>query len=125
MNRSALRFWGSAAGVSIAFAALVPVLFPFRAIGLDPAAEREFVWLLTVFCTGIMLLLFGLSAWIGGRRSVGLRDVLEAGGVRQALDRADRRDVGDAPYTRNAAVWCSVTGALLLLIYFVLYAALV
>lgn len=124
MNRSALRFWGSAAGVSIAFAALVPVLFPFRALGLEPALDRDRIWLLTVFCTGVMLLLFGLGAWIGGRRSIGLRDVLEAGGVRQAINRAGERDVGDAPYTRNAAVWCSVTGALMLMIYFVLYAAL-
>jgi hypothetical protein len=124
VNRDALRFWGSAAGASIAFAALVPVLFPFRAIGLDPAVERHFVWLLMVFCTGVMLVLFGLSAWIGGRRAIGLRDVIESGGVRQALSRADKRDVADAPYTRNAAVWCSVTGVLLLLIYFVLYAAL-
>jgi hypothetical protein len=123
VNRPALRFWGSAAAVSIAFAALVPVLFPFGAMGIPPE-EREFAWLLTVFCIGVMLVLFGLGAWIGGRRSIGLRDVLEAGGVRQALNRADQRDVGDAPYTRNAAVWCSVTGALLLLTYFVLYAAL-
>lgn len=123
MNRAALRFWGSAAGVSIVFAALVPVLMPYAAMGIPPE-EREFSWLLTVFCIGVMLILFGLSAWIGGRRTIGLRDVLEAGGVRQALNRADQRDVGDAPYTRNAAVWCSVTGVLLLVIYFVLYAAL-
>jgi Ca2+/H+ antiporter len=124
VNRSALRFWGSAAAASIAFAALVPLLIPYRAIGLDPAAERDFVWQLSVFCTGVMLVLFGLGAWISGRRSIGLRDVMEAGGVRQALDRAGQRDAGDAPYTRNAAVWCTVTGALLLIIYFVLYAAL-
>jgi hypothetical protein len=124
VNRSALRFWGSAAAASIAFAALVPVLVPFRAIGLDPATERDFVWQLTVFCTGVMLVLFGLGAWISGRRTIGLRDVLESGGVRQALDRAGARDVEDAPYTRNAAVWCAVTGALLLVIYAVLYAAL-
>jgi Ca2+/H+ antiporter len=119
-----MRFWGSAAAASIAFAALVPLLIPYRAIGLDPATERDFVWQLSVFCTGVMLVLFGLGAWISGRRSIGLRDVMEAGGVRQALDRAGQRDVGDAPYTRNAAVWCTVTGALLLVIYFVLYAAL-
>jgi hypothetical protein len=71
------------------------------------------------------VVLFGLAAWIGGRRSVGLRDVIEAGGVQQAINRAGERDSDDAPYTRNAAVWCIVTGCLLLLIYFVLYAALV
>lgn len=122
MNRAALRFWGSAAGVSIAFAALVPVLFPFGAIGI-PAEEREFTWLLTVFCTGVLLVLFGLSAWIGGRRSVGLRDVIEAGGVQQALNRAGGKEE-EKPYTQNAAAWCMVTGALLVLIYLVLFAAL-
>lgn len=124
MNRSAMRFWGSAAGVSIAFAALVPVLFPFGAIGLPPE-EHDFAWLLTVFCTGVMLALFGLSAWLGGRRGIGMRDVVEAGGVTQALQRAGRGKSGDEDsYTDNAAAWCVVTGVLLLVIYFALYAAL-
>jgi len=100
----------------------VPVLFPFGAIGIPPE-EREFTWLVTVFCIGVLLILFGLSAWIGGRRSVGLRDVIEAGGVQQALNRVGAKDE-DRPYTQNAAAWCVVTGALLLLIYFVLFAAL-
>ena len=125
MNRAALRFWGSAAGVSIAFAALVPALFPFRALGLDPAADRERIWLLTVFTAGVMLGLFGLSGWIGGRRAVGMRDIVEAGGARQAMERAARGDDPPAAgYTSNAAAWCIVTGVLLLVIYFALYAAL-
>lgn len=123
-----MRFWGSAAGVSIAFAALVPLLFPFRAMGLDPATERERVWLVVVFYTGVMMVLFGLGAWIGGRRSIGLRDVVEAGGVKQALDRAEREKKSaaaeEAGYTHNAAAWCIVTGALLIVIYFALYAVL-
>ncbi len=125
MNRDALRFWGSAAGVSIAFAALVPLLFPFRAIGLDPAVDRERIWLLCVFTLAVLLVLFGAGAWIGGRRSVGLRDVADAGGVRQALERA--RASGpeeEGRYTRNAALWCVVTGVLLLIIYFALFQAL-
>ena len=122
MNRAALRFWGSAAGASIAFAALVPVLFPFGAMGIPPE-EHQFTWLVTVFSIGVLMVLFGLSAWIGGRRSVGLRDVIEAGGVQQALNRAGAREE-ERPYTQNAAAWCVVTGVLLLLIYFVLFAAL-
>ena len=125
MNRAALRFWGSAAAVSIAFAALVPVLFPFRAIGLDRAEDGERVWLLVVFTAAVMFVLFGLSAWLGGRRAVGMRDIVEAGGVRQAMERAGaRRDDAPGGYTSNAAAWCVVTGALLLVIYFALYAAL-
>jgi hypothetical protein len=126
VNRPALRFWGSAAGASVVFAALVPVLTPFRALGLDPAVERDFVWLLTVFCAGVMLILFAASAWISGKRSIGLRDVIEAGGVSQALDRAAGKGPADeGRYTENAAVWCVVTGALLLLIYSILYVVLV
>jgi hypothetical protein len=118
-----MRFWGSAAVASIAFAALVPLLFPFRAIGLDPATERERIWLVVVFYTGVLLVLFGLGAWISGRRSVGLRDIYEAGGVKQALDRAGAtKSADEAGYTQNAAAWCVVTGVLLLVIYFALYA---
>ncbi|HEX6041262.1 hypothetical protein [Longimicrobium sp.] len=125
MNRSALRFWGSAAATSIVFAALVPLLFPFRAMGMDPAVERDRVWLVVVFYTGVLMILFGLGAWISGRRSVGLRDIVDAGGVKQALDRADAARAADEPgYTRNAAAWAVVTGVLLLVIYFALYAAL-
>lgn len=125
MNRAALRFWGSAAGASIVFAALVPLLFPFRAMGMDPAVERTRVWLVVVFYTGVMLVLFGAGAWIGGKRSVGLRDILDAGGVKQALDQAAARTTEDeSGYTRNAAAWCVVTGVLLLVIYFALFAAL-
>ncbi|HYW13692.1 MAG TPA: hypothetical protein VE871_17145 [Longimicrobium sp.] len=125
MNRAALRFWGSAAGVSIVFAALAPFVVPYRAMGLDPAVERDFVWQLTVFCTGVMLILFGVGAWISGRRSVTLRDVVDAGGVPQALNRANAaRPSDEVGYTQNAAAWCVVTGVLLLMIYFVLYSAL-
>ena len=124
MNQAAMRFWGSAAAVSIAFSALVPLLFPFRAIGLDPAVDRERIWLLVVFTAAVMLVLFGLSAWLGGRRLVEMRDVIDAGGAQQALRRVAERGETSAGYTRNAAAWCIVTGGLLLVIYFALYAAL-
>lgn len=116
----ALRFWASAAAASIGFAAVVPLV-----IALSPAEDRRHVWLLTVFTAGVMLALFGLAALISGRRSVGMRDILDAGGVRQALERAGRRDRGEsAAYTQNAAVWCVVTGALLVVVYFALWMAL-
>lgn len=122
----ALRFWGSSAGAAIAFSALVPVLFPFRALNMDPVAERDQVWLLMVFTAGVMMVLFGASGLISGRRAIGVRDVVEAGGVRQALDRASERDERRAAggYTGNAAVWSIATGALLLAAYAALWLAL-
>ncbi|HEX2209106.1 MAG TPA: hypothetical protein VHG93_15610 [Longimicrobium sp.] len=114
----ALRFWASAAAASLGFAAFSPLL-----IALSPADDRRHVWLLTVFTAGVMLALFGVAALISGRRSIGMRDILDAGGVRQALDRAAVRDRAQTPaYTGNAAVWCIVTGALLLVVYFALWA---
>ncbi|MBW3573058.1 MAG: hypothetical protein KY467_18330 [Gemmatimonadetes bacterium] len=115
----ALRFWGSAAAASIGFAALAPL-----PIALSPAADRHHVWLLTVFTAGVMLALFGAAALISGRRSVGMRDIIDAGGVRQALERAGRDRVESPPYTSNAAVWCIVTGGLLMVVYFALWMAL-
>lgn len=121
----ALRFWGSAALVSIGYAAAVPLLFPFGLIGLDRATERDGVWLLVVFCTGVLLLLFGLSSLGPGFRGMGLREVIEAGGARQALEREQsRKKIDGTPYTGNFAWWCVAAGALLLVIYFALFATL-
>jgi Na+/melibiose symporter-like transporter len=115
----ALRFWGSAAGACIAITALAPVI-----IALSPAEDRQRVWLLTVFTGGVMLVLFGAAALISGRKSVGLRDVIEAKGVGPALARV-RQDRTESPaYTHNAAAWCVVTGALLIAAYFALWMAL-
>jgi hypothetical protein len=116
----ALRFWGSAAAASIGFATLVPLLVA----AADPVEDHRFVWLLTVFTAGVMLALFGLAALIGGRRSVGLRDVIEAKGVVNALRRVEQDRSESPPYTANAAVWCMVTGALLVVIYLALWMAL-
>lgn len=116
----ALRFWGSAAAASIGFPALVPLLIAVA----DPVEDHRFVWLLTVFTAGVMLMLFGLAALISGRRSVGLRDVIEAKGVGAALARARQDRTESAAYTSNAAVWCVVTGALLFAAYLALWMAL-
>ena len=115
----ALRFWGSAAAVCIGFTAVAPLI-----IAWSPAEDRQRVWLLTVFTAGVMMALFGLAALVSGRRSVGVRDVIDAGGVRQALERAGRQRAESPPYTANAAVWCVVTGALLIAAYFALWMAL-
>ena len=122
--RRAAAFWGSAVGVAAAFALLVPVLFPFRALGLDPAADRDRIWLLAVFCAGVMALLFGASGAVGGR-FVGIRDVYFAGSARQALDQ--HREAGAAVRERgwmNAGVWTITVGLGLVVIYFILSLAL-
>ncbi|HEY0019021.1 MAG TPA: hypothetical protein VGC13_22155 [Longimicrobium sp.] len=115
----ALRFWGSAAGACIAFTALTPLI-----IAWSPAEDRARIWLLTVFTAGVMMVLFGLAGLISGRRSVGMRDVIDAGGVGQALARAGQDRSESPAYTHNAAVWCVVTGALLIAAYFALWMAL-
>jgi len=103
--RPALRFWGSAVLAAAGFAALVPLLFPFRALGLDPAADRPRIWLLTVFCAGVMALLLGVSGMIGGH-FLGLRDVLEAKSATIAIERHRQAREGLAGRGwRNAGGW--------------------
>lgn len=118
--RRGLTFWGSAVGVAVLFALLVPVLFPFRALGLDPAADRARIWLLTVFCTGVMALLFGASGALGGR-FLGVRDVYFASGIREAVEQ--HREAGKALKGRgwmNAGMWTIAFGGSLIAIYFIL-----
>jgi hypothetical protein len=122
--RRTLLFWASAPGAALAFAALVPLLFPFRALGLDPAADRPRIWLLTVFCAGVMALLFGISGMLGGR-FLGLRDVLEHRSATIAIERErTARDGSRARGRMNPGVWTVTAGATLIAIYFVLLAVL-
>lgn len=117
MTRPALRFWGSAVLAAAVFAALVPVLFPFRALGLDPSSDRPRIWMLTVFCAGVMALLFGVSGMIGGR-FLGLRDVLEAKSATIAIERHRQTREGLGRGWRNAGGWTVAAGASLIAIYF-------
>jgi hypothetical protein len=120
VTRPALRFWGSAVLAAAVVAALVPLLFPFRALGLDPAADRTRIWLLAVFCKGVMLVLFGLSGLLGSR-FVGVRDVVEAKSATIAIERQRQsREGGAGRGWRNAGGWTVAMGATLLAIYFVL-----
>ena len=119
-----LRFWGSAVGAAAAFALLVPLLFPFRALGLDPAADRPRIWMLAVFCAGVMALMFGLSGVLGSRY-LGVRDVYFARGVAQAVDWHQKAGAVPRRGGRlNAGVWTLAFGASLIAIYFVLLIAL-
>ncbi|HSU13940.1 hypothetical protein [Longimicrobium sp.] len=122
--KRALVFWGSAPLAAAVFAALVPLLFPFRALGMDPAVDRPRVWLLAVFCAGVMVLLFGVSGLLGGR-FLGLRDVLEHRSATIAIERERQaRDGSRARGRRNPGAWTVTAGASLIVIYFVLLAVL-
>jgi hypothetical protein len=123
VTRSALRFWGSAVLAAAIFAALVPLLFPFRALGLDPAADRARIWLLTVFCTGVMAILFGASGLIGVR-VLGIRDVVEAKSATLAIERQRQAREGMVRGWRNAGGWTVAAGASLIALYFVLWMVL-
>jgi len=122
MRREDVRFWGSAVLAAAVFAALVPVLFPFRTLGLE--LERTRIWLLTVFCAGVITLLFGLSGVIGSR-FVGLRDVLEAKSATIAIERQrESRKAMTGRGWRNAGGWTVAAGASLIAIYFILWMVL-
>ena len=124
MRNPVLVFWGSAVLAAAAFAALVPLLFPFRALGLVTEADRERVWLLTVFCAGVLAVLFGASGAMGTLSYLAWRDVDEAGSVREALRKRAQAKREPGPYTRNFAVWTVATGCFLIGIYFALWLAL-
>ncbi|HEX2095493.1 MAG TPA: hypothetical protein VHG28_24065 [Longimicrobiaceae bacterium] len=116
MSRPALRFWGWALGVAAGIAVGAALLLPYEALGLRSEAERERAWLLTVWTAGVLTLLFGLSARLGAARGVGVREVLEAGSVREAMEsrrRAERTEVA-----RGFDVWVMTVGGLLIGIYF-------
>lgn len=122
-----LLFWGSAPVAALVFAALVPLLFPFAALGMDPDTERNRVWMVVVFYTGVLALLFGLAALISGPRGVSTRDVMEAGTVGKAVEAARRsRERGPERRSawRNFASWVCAFGAALVLYYFALWGAL-
>lgn len=121
--RRPLVFWGSAPLAAMVFAALVPLLFPFRALGLDPAADRPRIWLLTVFCAGALALLLGLSGLLS--RAIGARDVLEERSATIAIERhRQSREDSRARGRMNAGTWTLTAGASLIVIYFVLLAVL-
>jgi len=116
-------FWGSAPLAAIVFAALVPLLFPFRGLGLDPAADRPRIWMLTVFCAGVLSLLLGASGLLS--RAIGVRDVLEERSATIAIERLRQsREASRARGRMNAGTWTLAAGASLIVIYCVLLAVL-
>jgi hypothetical protein len=112
-----VRFWGTAVGVALAFGLLTAVLLPYSWLGLDTEALRWRAWLLTLWTGGAMSVLFGLAALLGYRLPPGVREVVDAGSVRAALEARKRaREEGTAG---NFAVWLIVTGFILIALYFI------
>ena len=117
-----LRFWGAAAGVAMVYAVAAALLLPYGALGLDTEAERWRGWLLTLWTGGVLCVLYGLSGLLGYGRSIGFRDVSEAGSVTAALEqsKAQRRQAADMTgFHGNFAWWVVSTGLLIILVYFV------
>ena len=126
MRRDALVFWGSAALAAAAFATLAPLLL-LKGLGPMMEGDRERIWMLTVFCAGVMALLFGASGMLGATSYITVRDVKDAGSVLEALKRQRHRHTdrdGAGPYTSNFAFWVIATGAFLMAIYSALWLSL-
>ena len=119
MTRSAIRFWGSALALALVFAAAAAFLFPYEALRLTAPADRVRVWLLVLWTTGVMAVLFGLAALLTFFTPLGFREVHDAGSVTAAREaRKQARGPGQG-FHDNFAWWLVCTGFLLILLYFV------
>jgi len=114
---NSFRFWGSAVAAAIVYSLLTALLLPYARLGLHTEALRWNAWLLTLWTGGAMGVLFGLAGFMGYRLPPGVREVVEAGSVRAALEarKQARQEMG----TGNFAVWLIVTGLMTIAIYFV------
>lgn len=120
MKREALRFWGSAVAVAVAWTVIAPLVLPYQALGLESAAERGRAWLLTLWTSGVMSICFGAAGLLGYVSPIGFKEVAEAGSLMQAIE-ARRRARREGSFHQNFAWWLIVTGLLLIVIYFVVW----
>ncbi len=120
MTRTIGIFWGTALGVAAGFALAAALLLPFDALGIHSAAERERAWLLTLWTGGVLGILFGFSALLGAFSGLGVREVLEAGSLREAAEMRRRTLTrwGAESFHGSFAWWVITTGALLVGMYF-------
>jgi hypothetical protein len=125
MSRQILVFWVSAVVVALAITVLIPALFPFGAIGLHTADERERAWLLTLWVGGVFAVLLGLTSILGGLGGIGIREVAESGSVDEAVRtrRRTTRRWGEDEFHRSFDWWLVCTGLLLVISYFVVWLA--
>lgn len=112
-------FWLGALAVALLTAMLLAFLFPYAAIGIEGAAERQRAWLLTLWTSGVLAICFGAAGLLNAFSVIGIRDVAEHGSVIDAISaKRERRESGDSNFY-NFAGWLVTTGAMLVIIYFV------
>lgn len=121
MSRVAIRFWVSAVAVAVGWAVLASACFPYDAVGAETGADRARIWLLTLWSSGVMAICFGVAGILGYSTPLGFKEVADAGSLTQAMEerRRMRRTVGSLH--SNFAWWLMVTGAVLILIYFLVW----
>ncbi|CAN5844670.1 hypothetical protein BH23GEM6_BH23GEM6_14830 [soil metagenome] len=113
---TSFRFWGTAAATATIYSLLTALLLPYARLGLYTEALRWNAWLLTLWTGGAMSVLFGLAGFMGYRLPPGVREVVEAGSVRAALEA--RKQAREEKGSGNFAVWLIVTGLMMIVIYF-------
>lgn len=110
LKHPAARFWITAVTVAGAVASAAALLLP-----------REFgaqAWLLTVWTVGVLCILFGAAALVSA--GLGVREVVEAGSIPNAVEAARRtRRAGAVGFYGDVGWWAVATGGVLVAIYFV------
>jgi hypothetical protein len=125
VRRPAFVFWGTAVAVAAVFAILAALLLPFEALGIHTLAERQRAWLLTLWTGGTLGVLFGVSALLGAFGGIGVREVLEAGGLQQATKAyREGRGRSASEFHRSFGWWLVAVGALLIAVYFAAWTVL-
>ena len=115
-----LYFWGTALLAAIVLG-LAALLLPYEAIGIETAVERRRVWLLTVWTAGVMAICFGGAGLLSGVIPLGVRDIAEDGSVTAAIEaRREARKRQSAAFY-NFAGWTVSAGALMILLYFLVW----
>ena len=115
------RFWGSVAGAALVIAALLNFLFPYGLLGAETEADRQRLWLLMLWTSGVLAICFGSAGLLNAFSAIGFRDVAEHGSLNAAVEakRESIRGAGSGFY--NFAGWTVSMGLALVLIYFVVW----
>lgn len=119
---TASRFWGTSALAAVVLAVLLQWAFPYGALGLVTPEDRERVYLLLLWTSGVLAICFGMAGIFG--TSLGFREVAEAGSLQAAVE-AKRESLKKASGSfYNFAGWIVATGLFLIGIYFIVWQSL-